>query len=103
MSRVDLDAVQARLDKAGDVRHGFVLLPLEDAEDVVTELRAAREQMMVMATALQACRDPWYSADDHISPDGCPDPPCPACQRQEEEARELARIALAAYDQAITP
>lgn len=47
---VDLDYVQGRLDKAGDVRHGFVLLPIEDGEGMVAELRAARKVVKELRT-----------------------------------------------------
>ena len=59
-----------------------------------TDIAFLVEEVERLRAALEACSDPWYSADDHVSAEGCPDNACPACARQEEEAREAAREAL---------
>jgi hypothetical protein len=65
----------------------------DDADWLVSEVERLRALIERAAAALEACRDPWYSAEDHGDP-ACPEPSCSACWRQEEEAREKARASL---------
>jgi hypothetical protein len=69
----------------------------DHAEGEAERLRAI---LKVAQAALDACRDPWSSAPGHSDPE-CPPPSCPACWRQEEQAREQARSALDAIDAAL--
>jgi hypothetical protein len=53
------------------------------------EIERLRDVLRCAYDVLHACRDPWYSADDHIDQDESYRP-CPACARQLEEASEKA-------------
>lgn len=70
--RVVLNAVQVRLDKAREVRHGWVLLPIEDADALVAELRVARELLAdvgldhLLADAVAQHTQPSTSPPDRV-------------------------------------